>query len=140
MPFSHAKMRLKSPPQKLKFLIAKGRQKHYTLNCSHKCPCTFLHSYALLHRFREKPFYIKLTTFSTAQGTKNETKPIVDLKSTSKVNMRSRWRVFHPWKRDYTISEKLQTPQNSSRPFLRALIKLYQVHIIWRPQRSPSIC
>ena len=45
-------------------------------------------------RFREKPFYAKLTTFSTAQGTKNETKLIADPKSTSKINVRSRWTVF----------------------------------------------
>ena len=46
VPPSHAKMRLKSPPQKLKFLMAKGIQKNYTLNCSHKCPCIVTHSYA----------------------------------------------------------------------------------------------
>ena len=45
-------------------------------------------------RFREKPFYVKLTTFSTAQGTKNQIKPIADPKSTLKINMRSRWTVF----------------------------------------------
>ena len=50
VPPSHAKMRLKSPPQKLKFLMAKDIQKNYTLNCSQKCPCTFPHSYALLRR------------------------------------------------------------------------------------------
>ena len=43
-------MHLKSAPQKLNFLMAKGIQKNYTLNCSHKCPCTFPHSYALLRR------------------------------------------------------------------------------------------
>ena len=32
------------------FLMAKSIQKCYTLNCSHKCPCTFPHSYALLRR------------------------------------------------------------------------------------------
>ena len=50
MPPSHAKTRLKSAPQKLNILMAKAIQKTYTLNCSHKCPCTFLHSYALLCR------------------------------------------------------------------------------------------
>ena len=50
MPPSHAKMCLKSAPQKLIFLMAKGIQKSYTLNCSHKCPDTFPHSYALLRR------------------------------------------------------------------------------------------
>ena len=40
-----------------------------------------------LSRFRKNTFYVKLTTFSAAQGTKNETKLIVDLKSKSKINM-----------------------------------------------------
>ena len=41
--------------QKLNILMAKAVQKAYTLNCSHKCPCTFPHSYALLRRlFFEK--------------------------------------------------------------------------------------
>ena len=31
---SHAKMRLKSAPQKLNFLVAKGVSKSYTLDCS----------------------------------------------------------------------------------------------------------
>ena len=67
VPPSHAKMRLKSGPQKLNFLMAKGKQKSYTLNCSHKCPCTFLHSYALLrHLIFKKTIYVKQTTFSTA--------------------------------------------------------------------------
>ena len=46
MPRSHAKMRLKSAPQKLNFLMAKAISKSYTLDCSCKCPCTFPHSYA----------------------------------------------------------------------------------------------
>ena len=36
--------------------------------------------------FREKPFYVKLATFSTAQGTKNQIKAIADPKSTLKIN------------------------------------------------------
>ena len=48
VPLSHTKMRLKSAPQKVNFLMAKSIQKSYTLNCSHKCSCTFPHSYALL--------------------------------------------------------------------------------------------
>ena len=58
MPSSHAKMRLKSAPQKLNFLMAKDVQKKYTLNCSLKCPCTFPHIYALLRRlvFEKKHF------------------------------------------------------------------------------------
>ena len=45
MPFSHAKMRLKSAPQKLNFLVAKATSKSYTLDFSCKCSCTFPHSY-----------------------------------------------------------------------------------------------
>ena len=41
----HAKMRLKSAPQKLNFLMAKAISKSYTLDYSCKCPFTFLHSY-----------------------------------------------------------------------------------------------
>ena len=46
MPHSHAKMRLKSAPQKLDFVIVKAISKSYTLDCSCKLPCTFPHSYA----------------------------------------------------------------------------------------------
>ena len=46
MPRSHAKMRLKSAPQKLNFLMAKAISKIYALDCSCKCSCTFPHSYA----------------------------------------------------------------------------------------------
>ena len=46
MPRSHAKMRLKSAPQKLNFLMAKAMSKSCTTDCSCKCPCTFLHRYA----------------------------------------------------------------------------------------------
>ena len=42
----HAKMRLKSAPKKLNFLMAKTISKSCTLDCSCKCPCTFPHSYA----------------------------------------------------------------------------------------------
>ena len=42
----HAKMRLKSAPPKLNFLMEKAISKICTLDCSYKCPCTFLHSYA----------------------------------------------------------------------------------------------
>ena len=41
---SHAKIRLKSVPQNLNFVIAKAISKCYTLDCSCKCPCIFLHS------------------------------------------------------------------------------------------------
>ena len=46
MPCSHVKMRLKSAPQKLNFLMANAISKTYALDCSCKCPCTFLYSYA----------------------------------------------------------------------------------------------
>ena len=46
IPRSHAKMRLKSAPQKLNFVMAKALSKSYTLDCSCKCPRTFSHSYA----------------------------------------------------------------------------------------------
>ena len=42
----HAKMRLKSAPQKLNFFMAKAISKRCTLDFSCKCPCTFLHSFA----------------------------------------------------------------------------------------------
>ena len=42
MPCLHAKMRLKSAPQKLDFLSTKAISKSCTLHCS---PCTFPHSY-----------------------------------------------------------------------------------------------
>ena len=43
---SHAKMHLKSAPEKLNFVMAKTISKSYTLDCCCKCPCTFPHSYA----------------------------------------------------------------------------------------------
>ena len=38
MPCSHAKMRLKSAPQKLNFAMVEATSKGYTLDCSCKCP------------------------------------------------------------------------------------------------------
>ena len=59
VPLSHAKMRLKSTPHTVNFLMAKSIQQHYTLNCSHKCPCTFPYSYALLcHLVFEKSHFM----------------------------------------------------------------------------------
>ena len=43
---SHAKMNLKSAPQKLEFVMVRAISKNYTLDCSCKFPCTFTHSYA----------------------------------------------------------------------------------------------
>ena len=45
-PRSHAKMRLKSVPQKLNFVMTKAISTSYTLGCSCKCPCTFPHNCA----------------------------------------------------------------------------------------------
>ena len=44
MPRSHAKMHLKSAPQKLNLAMATAISKWYTLDCSFKCPCTFPNS------------------------------------------------------------------------------------------------
>ena len=46
IPCFHAKMHLKSAPQKLDLLMAKAISKSCTLGCSCKYPCTFLYSYA----------------------------------------------------------------------------------------------
>ena len=46
MPRFHAKMFLKSAPQKLTVLMVKAVSKMCALDCSSKCPCMFLHSYA----------------------------------------------------------------------------------------------
>ena len=46
MPRSIDKMRLKSAPQKLTFLMAKSISKRFTLDCTFKCLCTFRHGYA----------------------------------------------------------------------------------------------
>ena len=44
---------------KTEVLMEKGIQKNYTLNCSHKCSCTFPHSYALLrHLVFEKNHFM----------------------------------------------------------------------------------
>ena len=45
-------------------------------------------------RFREKTFYVELTTFSTAKKTKSETKPVNDSESKSTIKVRLRWTVF----------------------------------------------
>ena len=44
IPRSHAKMCLKSAPQRLKFVISKSISKTYTLDFRPKSPCTFPHS------------------------------------------------------------------------------------------------
>ena len=42
----HVKMRLKSAPQKLNFVMTKAISKNYTLDCSCKCSCMLPQSYA----------------------------------------------------------------------------------------------
>ena len=89
---SHAKMRLKSAPQKLNFLMAKVIQKSYAWIAATNGLASFpivTHCYTI-ECLRGKPFYVKQATFSTAWRTKNEAKPIADPTSISKVNMRSR--------------------------------------------------
>ena len=45
MPRFHAKVRLKSAPQKLNFFMAKAISKRcILLDCNCKCPCTFPHN------------------------------------------------------------------------------------------------
>ena len=44
-PCSHDKMRLKSTPQKLNFVMANAISKSLALDCSCKCHCTFTQSY-----------------------------------------------------------------------------------------------
>ena len=50
VPCSHAKMRLKSAPQKLNFLLAKAVSKSYTLDYSCKCPCALPHKHNHKHK------------------------------------------------------------------------------------------
>ena len=71
MALSHAKIRLKTAPQKLNFVTAKAISESYTLDCSCKCPCTFPHNYALVIPFQYKTLYMKLTTFSLAKTIEN---------------------------------------------------------------------
>ena len=46
IPRSHAKMRLKSAPQKLNFVMPKAISRSCTLDYNWKYPCTLPHSYA----------------------------------------------------------------------------------------------
>ena len=73
--------------------------------------------------FSIRRVFVKLTTFSTTKETKNETKPMHDSESTSKVRVRSRWTFFtyvcshlhlksFAWKRNYTISSKVKKPRS----------------------------
>ena len=95
MPPSHAKMRLEGAPQKVNFLMKKSIQKSYTLNCSHKCPCTFSHSYALLRRFvfEKKNILCETKNIFYSLGNQKLDKAN-DPKSTLKINMKSHRTVF----------------------------------------------
>ena len=102
--------------------------------------------------FREKPFYVKLTTFSTAYGTKNQIKPIADPKSTLKINMGSPQTVLQILFMSAVICIQKILHENEIKQYLknckyqefyqdqRELIKLYQLHRIWRRQCGPSFC
>ena len=80
-------MRLKSAPQKLNFLIVKGIQKRYTLNCSHKCLCTLPHGYAT--SFSRKQFFCETNNIFYNLGNRKW-----DKTNTSKIDMRSSWTVL----------------------------------------------
>ena len=72
----------------------------------------------MLPRFRDKPFYLKLKTFFTAQETKNETKQITDSEIFIKNKTEVTWDSFpnfdyvssylhlksFTWKQDYVLS------------------------------------
>ena len=69
---SHSKMRLNGAPPKMNFLMAKVIQKSYTLNCSHKCPSTFPHSYALLrHLISRKTILFETNKIFYSLGNQN---------------------------------------------------------------------
>ena len=60
VPPSHAKMHLESAPQKVNFLMAKSIQKSYTLIATNALALFCI--VVMLFRFREKSFYVKLST------------------------------------------------------------------------------
>ena len=59
---SHAKMRLKSAPQKLNFVKGEAIAESYALDCTCKCPCTFLH---IVTQSNTASFSIKTTLCET---------------------------------------------------------------------------
>ena len=71
----------------------------------------------MLPCFVLKRFFVKLTTFATAYKTEYEIKPSDDSESTSKIKLRSRWKVFQIFITSAVIcikkviSQKLQKPQ-----------------------------
>ena len=96
MPQFHAKMSLKSAPQKLGFLMAKAMSKSCTLDCSCKCPCTFSYSYAQQWSliFDKKPFYLKIPIFFLAKTIENQVKWMLDSERTFEIKLRLGWIVF----------------------------------------------
>ena len=69
IPRFHAKMHLKSAPQKLTFFMTKAMSTRCTLDCTCKCPCTFPHSYAQERSliFEKTTFYVKIETLFLAR-------------------------------------------------------------------------
>ena len=69
IPRFHAKMRLKSAPQKLTFFMTKAISTRCTLDCICKCSCTFPHSYAQERSliFEKTTFYVKIETLFLAR-------------------------------------------------------------------------
>ena len=129
IPPSRGKMALKTLPQKHKFLMTKAIWKSYTLNCSYKCPCTFLHSYTA--SFLRKVILCKTNNIFCSQEywvwcivnaifwkfIKNKLGVTLDsFPNFADVSSYLTLKIF-PWKRDYEISQKIQMPQNSTRPF-----------------------
>ena len=60
----HAKMHLKSAPQKLNFVMTKAISKSYTLDCKCKCCCTSSSSVLVTHS-KTASFLIKTTLYET---------------------------------------------------------------------------
>ena len=124
---------LKFTPEKTNSYVTIFVSKLQAPCCSRYRGRMFLHSCALLRKivFAKSQFYVKITTFLTAENIKFVAKITTNSESSWKTNMRSPWTVFEifgyvssylhsksfAWKGDYIISQKLQMPQTSSRPF-----------------------
>ena len=65
-------------------------------------------------RFRQKSFYVKLTTFSVAKNIEFDTKLMPYSESTSKMNMRSRWTVFEIFITSAVISIQRVSHENET--------------------------
>ena len=94
MPRFHAKMRLKSAPQKLKFLMAEAISKTYTLD-SCKCPCTFPHRCASnAGSFSIKTILCENTNIFLARTIESWVNWMLDFQRTFKIKIRLLWTVF----------------------------------------------